>query len=1118
MAYGHSDPLLRHIRRLAGLPDDGGRTDHDLLEEFHSGHGERAFTALVRRHGPMVLGVCRRVLRHEQDAEDAFQATFLVLARKAAALPGRASVGPWLYEVARRTAQKAKANRARRGVHERLGEIEMEAETDVLSEADAREVRRVLDEELGRLPAKYRAPVVLCYLEGKSLAEAGRLLGWARGTVAGRLARARAVLRVRLSRRGLALSAAAVAAVLSREATAGGLPGMLVHPTVKAMLLAAAGKAVVGGAVSVPAVTLAHGVLRAMLLTKLKVAVGVFVVCGALATGAGVLTHHALAEKQAAEGQANAPEPAAEVADLPKPKPTEDNVVRTDRYGDPLPDGAIARLGTVRFRHSFIIYNIAFSPDGRQVAAVNQMGSRCLWDPATGKMIRPLEDQFSGLSRCLAYSPDGKLLASDESQIGIWEVATGRKLRELEIRHRGRLTSLAFSPDGKVLAAGTDGDPIIGLYEVATGKLGRRLVGHTGAARSAVFSQDGRWIASAGQDRTARIWDYATGKEVTQFQDQEELEDVAWSPDGKRLAIRTRQAVSLWDIAASKRIYRIAYPGNDIRSLAFSPDGKFLLSGDKVWESATGNNVATLEGSLSGCLAFAPDGKTLAAGGYQGLILLYDTTTWKVLPHVRATRFAGPVQVVGFLPGGKSLIVHDQKGAQVWETATGKELFDLRLQGDHPRAFALAPDGKTLGTVGVHGTITLWDASTGRQRHKLRQVRPGEGNRGLLPAVAFAPDSRTVASAGLEDDIRLWEVDTGKELLRLKGHSGGIYSLIFSPDGKTLISTSLDQTTRLWDTAQGWEKYPRRKQRGWVRGVSPDGRLFALSHVEDRDSSIRIQESATGKELRRLEGIENRNHCTFSSDGKTLAVGDTTTNADDGLPYPTVHLIEITTGKIRAAFTGHRAYLERMAFSADDRTLASGSWDTTALLWDVTGRKFTLPPAPARLSAPELAGRWAALAGEDARQAYRAIWTFVDYPEQSLPFLGERLRAAPLPDGPRIARLITDLDDSRFAVREKATQELERLGEVAKPALRKAREEKPPVEVARRIDLLLDKLGVPTGERLRQLRAVEILEHVGTSEARRLLEVLAAGVPAADLTQEAKASLERLARRSVFSP
>jgi RNA polymerase sigma factor (sigma-70 family) len=260
MAGGQLHPVLWFLRQFAAGRAGGDTTDQQLLRRFASRREEAAFAALVQRHGPMVLGALRRVLQDPHDADDAFQATFLVLARKAGSLARPEKLANWLYGVACRTAARAKAQAARRRAHERQFTDMPAVEARPNGAEPLHELRLVLDEELRRLPDKYRAPLVLCYLEGKTYAEAARALGWAEGTVSGRLARARGVLRGRLTRRGLALSAGAFA--LSQSTAPAAVPPALADATVKAAALFAAGAVAGAGTLPQPATALAEGVLQ----------------------------------------------------------------------------------------------------------------------------------------------------------------------------------------------------------------------------------------------------------------------------------------------------------------------------------------------------------------------------------------------------------------------------------------------------------------------------------------------------------------------------------------------------------------------------------------------------------------------------------------------------------------------------------------------------------------------------------------------------------------------------------------------------------------------------------------------------------------------------------------
>jgi RNA polymerase sigma factor (sigma-70 family) len=280
--------VIQHIQRIALLQAVGERTDGQLLENFVRRREEAALEVLVRRHGPMVWGVCRRILHNHHDAEDAFQATFLVLVRKAASVKPREMVGNWLYGVAHQTALKARATRAKRQTRERQA-VDM-PEPATTEPGLWRDLQPILDQELSRLPDKYRVAIVLCDLEGKTRKEAARQLGCPEGTVAGRLTRGRIMLAKRLTGRGVALSGGVLAAVLSQQAASAAVPASVVVSTIKAATLLAAGKAATTGAISVKVAALTEGVMKAMLFTKLKTVLAVVLILGFTAAGATVLT------------------------------------------------------------------------------------------------------------------------------------------------------------------------------------------------------------------------------------------------------------------------------------------------------------------------------------------------------------------------------------------------------------------------------------------------------------------------------------------------------------------------------------------------------------------------------------------------------------------------------------------------------------------------------------------------------------------------------------------------------------------------------------------------------------------------------------------------------------
>jgi RNA polymerase sigma-70 factor (ECF subfamily) len=287
--------LNKAIGRLCSLLREG--TDGELLACFIEHQDEAAFEVLVHRHGSMVFGVCQRVLPNQQDAEDAFQATFLVLVRKATSIVPREMVPNWLYGVAYQTARKARAMLTKRRSREM--QVPELPEPKPKPERAWQEVQPMLDQELSRLPDKYRVPIVLCDLEGNTQKEAAQRLGWPEGTVSGRLARARAMLAKRLTRRGVVLSASSLAAVLSHNAATACMPTSLAVPTVKAAGLYAAGQRA-AGVISVQVATLTEEVINSMLLTKLKTVMAIAVALAFSVTGAGLVAQQ-IAAQQVAE-------------------------------------------------------------------------------------------------------------------------------------------------------------------------------------------------------------------------------------------------------------------------------------------------------------------------------------------------------------------------------------------------------------------------------------------------------------------------------------------------------------------------------------------------------------------------------------------------------------------------------------------------------------------------------------------------------------------------------------------------------------------------------------------------------------------------------------------------
>jgi WD40 repeat protein len=626
----------------------------------------------------------------------------------------------------------------------------------------------------------------------------------------------------------------------------------------------------------------------------------------------------------------------------PPPKPA------TDLYGDPLPPGAVARFGTLRWRHNITVNSVAVSPDGSLIASGGNSGGVYVWDAKTGLEV----ERFRGKpirGESVTFSPDGKLLLTGDRKRGVeeWEVSSGNLLhngagkysecplfaaerednkalvlcrsgktilvdakivdRLVQFRKQEKGYGIDLSPDGKLAALAIDHGPV-GLYDARTGEVLRKLQVQERGAFGVMFSPDSKRLAAWSGFGDLRVWDVSNGKELLRLSEDDDI--YTFSPDGKAIVIYREGAIALVDVDTGKTVRRLEGSNRMVRELVYSADGRLLVAagGDhtvRLWDSETGKEALAFAGQpfIVRGLAFSPDGKSLATCSEYGGAIVWDVATGR--PRHQWSDFLYGVNAVAWSPDGAVLAAGESGGHDNREVVI--RLLDPqrgRLVREFPAhlncifTLSFSPDGKQLASVGWDARARIWDPATGQRLH---QIRGGD----YLNDARFSRDGKTLVVDNGE--LEIYQTAGWRLLHRLepeKGKQREVQRVGILPDGKTVI------------TREKWE------QKG------DDGRFDGTYQC-----ALCYRSVENGRLLRSVplpESDQSWSGCLLSPDGDLFFETHQNRNDSD------FRVRDAATGKVMGAYSGHTGTVSAWAFSPDGRRLATGSADTTVLLWDVT--------------------------------------------------------------------------------------------------------------------------------------------------------------------------------------
>ncbi|HTU88508.1 MAG TPA: hypothetical protein VMF69_00285 [Gemmataceae bacterium] len=906
---------------------------------------------------------------------------------------------------------------------------------------------------------------------------------------------------------------------------------------------------------------------RAAHCRKLTLTAMFLVIMSALGSGAFHVIDAEPPNEIPAQAKDSAPKsPPSSAAEKPQP--------RLDRFGDPLPPGAIRRFGTLRFRHAKN-YDLAFTPDGKQLIAGEGCSPLSVFDAMTGRKLREVGKNSIGANSLtgFALSPDGKQVACCGSDVFVWDLETGRLIRQLNC---GLCKEAVFSPDGARLAAAvkeTSRGATTGIIiaEMATGKhVTKWTVAEPKDVKKVhfggiAFSPDGKLLSGCFSElreekpfvtraisSQIRVFDTSSGANVRAFDLPNVSFTSAFQPGTGRLATFGKDGIlRFWDVGTGKEVQHFPAAEGKERSefgpLQFSADGrrcavltdrrKFLT----VLDTKDGRVIRRIEGDESRmrvALALSRDGRTIASAR------LYDEScvrVWDVASGIERLADAGhraaPI-ALSLSPNGQMLVSRDEEGRPIhWDLRTGKgevlpvepreEVGHLVWSPDLSQKTLRGPRWRLVYKNQRPAMMEVWSLDGAKLLRKL------EASGSMVPTVALAPDGSQLAIAPCPSNstVLLWDPEREEKPRTLPANSEWLAQLFFSHDGKKLIGgggfgTPQFSKGSLWiwyvATARVFRKLPINSAPGRLL-LTADDRVLLIGGLGN-DATVHAWDIESGEERARLTDpslgspSDPNNYRTqpaitglaLSADERFLAVVSSWENVS------AVSIWETGSWKFVRTFAplAPRNNVRAMLFSRDGRSLFVANTDSTILEWDVSGRLANgrRQPAGEKLNPDRLKFLWRTLAGTPDK-AYPAVWEMLDHPVQAVPYLKEKLPHVQPDAEKRVRQLIVRLDSDSFMEREEASRQLLTLGQQFLPLLRQTLSDRTTPETKIRLERIMESLGRgPSLEQLRMLRALAVLEWSDSAEAGEHLQRLADAAPSATLTQAAKAAWQRRKR------